>query len=500
MSELLSHLQLGFGVALTLQNIGFCFIGCLVGTLVGVLPGVGPIATIAILLPITFGLEPVSALIMLAGIYYGAQYGGSTTAILVNIPGEATAVVTTLDGHQMAKQGRAGIALGIAAIGSFIAGTFATLLIAAIGAPLSRLALLFGAADYFSLMVLGIVFAVVLASGSILKAIAMITVGILLSTVGLDLETGEPRMTLGLDRLTDGIDFAVLAMGLFGFAEILRNLDDPEPRETVRERIGRLLPNRADFKASSLPIARGTVIGAILGILPGNGAVLGPFASYTVEKRIAADPSRFGKGAIEGVAGPEAANNAGAQTAFIPLLTLGIPPNAVMALMVGAMTIHGVVPGPQVMTRNPDLFWGMIASMWIGNLMLLVINLPLIGLWVRFLKVPYRLMFPAILAFCCIGIYSVNNQPFDVALAAFFGLVGYALIKLRFEPAPLLLGFVLGELMEEYLRRAMLLSRGDPMVFVERPLSATLLVLAALILLVALLPSLRRKRDEAFQE
>jgi putative tricarboxylic transport membrane protein len=500
MSEFLAHLQLGFGVALTFQNIGFCFIGCLVGTLVGVLPGVGPIATIAILLPITFGLEPVSALIMLAGIYYGAQYGGSTTAILVNIPGEATSVVTTLDGHAMAKQGRAGIALGIAAIGSFIAGTFATLLIAAIGAPLSRLALLFGPADYFSLMVLGIVFAVVLASGSILKAIAMITVGILLSTVGLDLETGEPRLTLGFSNLTDGIEFVVLAMGLFGFAEILRNLDDPEPRDVVRERIGRLLPGREDFRASAMPIARGTLVGAILGILPGNGAVLGPFAAYTMEKRLAKDPSRFGKGAIEGVAGPESANNAGAQTAFIPLLTLGIPPNAVMALMVGAMTIHGVVPGPQVMTRNPDLFWGMVASMWIGNLMLLVINLPLIGVWVRFLKVPYRLMFPAILAFCCIGIYSVNNQPFDVALAAFFGLVGYALIKLRFEPAPLLLGFVLGELMEEYLRRAMLLSRGDPLVFVERPLSAALLAIAALILLMALLPSLRRKREEAFQE
>jgi len=500
MTEFLAHLQLGFGVALTLQNIGFCFVGCLVGTLVGVLPGVGPIATISILLPITFGLEPVSALIMLAGIYYGAQYGGSTTAILVNIPGEATAVVTTLDGHQMAKQGRAGIALGIAAIGSFIAGTFATLLIAAIGAPLSRLALMFGPADYFSLMVLGIVFAVVLASGSILKAIAMITVGILLSTVGLDLETGEPRLTLGFERLTDGIEFVVLAMGLFGFAEILRNLDNPEPRDVVRQRIGRLLPGREDLRDSAMPIARGTVVGAGLGILPGNGAVLGPFASYTMEKRLARDPSRFGKGAIEGVAGPESANNAGAQTAFIPLLTLGIPPNAVMALMVGAMTIHGVVPGPQVMTRNPDLFWGMVASMWIGNLMLLIINLPLIGLWVRFLKVPYRLMFPTILAFCCIGLYSVNNQPFDVALGAFFGLVGYVLIKLRFEPAPLLLGFILGELMEEYLRRALLLARGDPLVFVERPLSAALLAVALLILVLALLPSLRRKRDIAFQE
>ncbi len=500
MADLLAHLAQGFGVALTLQNIAFCFLGCLVGTLVGVLPGVGPIATIAILLPITFGLEPVGALIMLAGIYYGAQYGGSTTAILVNIPGEATSVVTTLDGHAMAKRGRAGVALGVAAIGSFVAGTVATLLIAAVGAPLSRLALLFGPADYFSLMVLGIVFAVVLAHGSILKAIAMIALGILLSTVGADMETGGARYTFGLSSLVDGIDFVVIAMGLFGFAEILKNLDDPEPRDVTDQRIGSLLPDRDDVRASALPVVRGTLIGSLLGILPGNGAVLGPFASYTVEKRIAKDPSRFGKGAIEGVAGPEAANNAGAQTSFIPLLTLGIPPNAVMALMVGAMTIHGIVPGPQVMTRNPDLFWGMVASMWIGNLMLLVINLPLIGLWVRFLKVPYRLMFPAILTFCCIGIYSINNDPFDVVLAAFFGLVGYVLIKLRFEPAPLLLGFVLGPLMEEYLRRALLLSRGDPLVFVERPLSAVLLLLGAGILAVALLPSLRRKRDEVFQE
>ena len=364
------------------------FVGCLVGTLVGVLPGVGPIATIAMLLPITFGLEPVGALIMLAGIYYGAQYGGSTTAILVNIPGEATSVVTTLDGHQMARQGRAGVALGIAAIGSFFAGTVATIVIAALGAPLTKLALIFGPAEYFSLMVMGLVFAVVLARGSILKAIAMIVLGVLLSTVGTDLETGQERLTFGLPFLSDGIDFAVLAMGIFGVAEILRNLDHTETRNIVHQAIGRLLPNREDFRQSYLPILRGTTIGAILGILPGNGAVLGPFASYTVEKKIAKDPSRFGRGAIEGVAGPEAANNAGAQTSFIPLLTLGIPPNAVMALMVGAMTIHGIIPGPQVMTKNPDLFWGMIASMWVGNLMLLIINLPLVGVWVRLLKVP----------------------------------------------------------------------------------------------------------------
>jgi putative tricarboxylic transport membrane protein len=498
--DLISNLQLGFSVAFSLQNLGLALLGCLVGTLIGVLPGLGPIATIAILLPITFGLPPVGALIMLAGIYYGAQYGGSTTAILVNIPGEATSVVTVLDGHQMARQGRAGIALGIAAIASFIAGSVATIIIAALGAPLTKLALIFGPTEYFSLMVMGLVFAVVLASGSILKAIAMILVGILLSTVGTDLETGQERMTFGFAPIADGIDFAVIAMGLFGIAEILRNLDNTESRDVVQKAIGRLLPNWADLKQSAWPIARGTAIGGTLGILPGNGAVLGPFASYTVEKKIAKDSSRFGRGAIEGVAGPEAANNAGAQTSFIPLLTLGIPPNAVMALMVGAMTIHGIVPGPQVMTRNPDLFWGMIASMWVGNLMLLIINLPLIGLWVSLLKVPYRLLFPAILIFCCIGIYSINAQPMDVVFIAIFGLIGYALIKFGFEPAPLLLGFVLGRLMEENLRRALIIGRGDATVFVQQPISAALLAVAAILLIIALLPSIRKSRDEVFTE
>ncbi|KAB0264347.1 tripartite tricarboxylate transporter permease [Microvirga brassicacearum] len=500
MGDLFSNLNHGFSIALTFQNLGLAFLGCLVGTLVGVLPGVGPIATIAMLLPITFGLEPVGALIMLAGIYYGAQYGGSTTAILVNIPGEATSVVTTLDGHQMARQGRAGVALGIAAIGSFFAGTVATVVIAALGAPLTRLALIFGPAEYFSLMVMGLVFAVVLARGSILKAIAMIVLGVLLSTVGTDLETGQERLTFGLPFLSDGIDFAVLAMGIFGVAEILRNLDHTETRNVVQQAIGRLLPNREDFRQSWRPVLRGTTIGAILGILPGNGAVLGPFASYTMEKKLAKDPSRFGRGAIEGVAGPEAANNAGAQTSFIPLLTLGIPPNAVMALMVGAMTIHGIVPGPQVMTRNPDLFWGMIASMWIGNLMLLIINLPLVGVWVRLLKVPYHLMFPAILMFCCIGIYSINSLPTDVMFIGLFGIVGYILIKFGFEPAPLLLGFVLGKLLEENLRRALILSRGSLDTFIERPISAALLAVAAVLLVLALLPSIRKGRDEVFVE
>ncbi|HEY8580012.1 MAG TPA: tripartite tricarboxylate transporter permease [Beijerinckiaceae bacterium] len=498
--DLFANLALGFGVAFTLKNIFLCFIGCMIGTLVGVLPGVGPVATIAMLLPITFGLDPVGALIMLAGIYYGAQYGGSTTAILVNIPGEATAVVTTLDGHQMAKQGRAGVALGIAAIGSFFAGCVATIFIAAMGEPLTRLAQLFGPAEYFSLMVMGLVFSTVLARGSIFKAILMVFLGLLLATVGTDLETGQERMTLGIQQLSDGIDFAPLAMGIFGFAEIIRNLENPEARDVVRGKIGNLLPSLADIRQSIAPVLRGTFIGGLLGILPGNGAVLGPFASYTMEKKFAKDPSRFGKGAIEGVAGPESANNAGAQTAFIPLLTLGIPPNAVMALMVGAMTIHGIIPGPQVMTKNPDLFWGMIASMWIGNAMLVIINLPLVGMWVKLLKVPYRLMFPAILIFCCIGIYSINNSIEDVYFTAFFALVGYTMIKFGFEPAPMLLGFVLGKLMEEKLRQALILSRGSFVTFVDRPVSAVLLAVAVIMLVIALLPSMSKKREAAFQE
>ncbi len=499
MEDIISNLGLGFSVALTWKNLGLAFIGCLIGTLVGVLPGVGPIATIAMLLPLTFGIDPIGALIMLAGIYYGAQYGGSTTAILVNIPGEATAVVTCLDGHQMARNGRAGVALGIAAIGSFFAGSVATIMIAALGVPLTRIALLFGPADYFSLMVLGLMFAVVLARGSILKAIAIIVLGVLMSTVGTDLETGEERLTFGWNEISDGLEFTTIAMGIFGFAEILKNLENPEARSVVQAKIGNLLPNMAELRQSAMPILRGTFIGGGLGILPGNGAVLGPFAAYTIEKKLAKDPSRFGRGAIEGVAGPESANNAGAQTSFIPLLTLGIPPNAVMALMVGAMTIHGIVPGPQIVSKQPQLFWGMIASMWIGNVMLLIINLPLVGLWVRLLKVPYRLMFPSIVLFCCIGIYSINNAPIDVMMVAVFGLFGYFLIKYGLEPAPLLLGFVLGRLMEEKLRQALVISRGSMWTFVERPLSGSLIVLSVLVLVIAILPNIRNKREEAFQ-
>jgi putative tricarboxylic transport membrane protein len=498
--DLFANLWFGFSVAVTPTNLGLCLIGALVGTLIGVLPGIGPLATIAMLLPITFGLPPVGALIMLAGIYYGAQYGGSTTSILINIPGESSSVVTTLDGHQMAKQGRAGPALAIAAIGSFIAGCFSTVLVAALGVPLTALALKFGPAEYFSLMVLGLVFAVVLAKGSILKAIAMIFVGLLLSAVGSDIETGQSRMAFDIPELADGIGFVVVAMGVFGYAEIMRNLEQTESRDIVQAKVTGLMPTWKDLKDSSGAITRGTILGSILGILPGGGAVIAAFAAYTFEKKIAKDPSRFGRGAIEGVAAPESANNAAAQTSFIPLLTLGIPPNAVMALMVGAMTIHGIVPGPQVMTKQPELFWGLIASMWIGNLMLVIINLPLVGLWVRLLRVPYRMLFPAILIFCAIGVYSINNAPADAVMVAAFGLVGYFLVKHDFEPAPMLLGFVLGPLMEENLRRAMLIARGDPSTFVTRPISAVLMQLSLILLVLAVLPNIRERRSEVFTE
>ena len=497
--DLISNLALGFSVAITPVNLALCLAGVLVGTLIGVLPGIGPVATIAMLLPITFGLPPIGALIMLAGIYYGAQYGGSTTSILVNIPGEASSVVTALDGFQMARQGRAGAALAIAAIGSFFAGTVATLLLAALSAPLTKAALAFGAPEYFSLMVLGLVFAVVLASGSIAKAVAMILVGLVLSMVGTDLVTGAPRMSMGFPELANGIGFVVIAMGVFGFAEIMRNLEAPEHRGVVNSKLTGLMPTKADLKQSLGAISRGTLIGSVLGILPGGGAVIASFAAYTFEKRVSKHPEKFGTGVIEGVAAPESANNAAAQTSFVPLLTLGIPANPVMALMIGAMTIQGIIPGPQVMVRQPDLFWGLIASMWIGNLMLLIINLPLIGLWVRLLRVPYRLLFPAIIAFCCIGGYSVNNSAFDVVLTAIFGLAGYWFVKHDFEPAPMLLGLMLGPMMEENLRRAMVISNGDTMVFVTRPISAALLIIGAALLVVAILPMIRRRREQVFE-
>ena len=498
--DLLSNLALGFATAASPENLLFCLIGVILGTLIGVLPGIGATATIAMLLPITFQLEPVSSLIMLAGIYYGAQYGGSTTAILINMPGESSSAVTAIDGYKMARKGKAGTALAVAALGSFFAGTVATLLVALFAPPLTAIALRFGAAEYFSLMVLGLVSAIALAHGSILKALAMVVLGLLLGLVGTDIYTGDPRFTLGIPEYADGLNFVALAVGVFGIAEILRNLEGEQDRTVLGTKLGGLFPSKEDLKAMFAPMVRGTAVGSILGILPGGGAVLASFASYTMEKRLSDKPEEFGKGAVAGVAGPESANNAGAQTSFIPLLTLGIPANPVMALMVGAMIIQGIVPGPNVATEQPALFWGIIASMWIGNLMLVVLNLPLIGLWVRLLKVPYHVLFPVIMAFCSIGVYSVNANVYDLFAVAFFGLLGYALIKLRCEPAPLLLGFVLGPMLEENLRRAMILGRGDPSVFVTRPISLTLLLLTVAVLVIVLLPAIRKKRDEVFVE
>jgi len=500
--ELVSNLALGFSTALSLDNLFYAFAGVLIGTLIGVLPGIGPIATLAMLLPTTYALEPTSALIMLAGIFYGAQYGGSTTAILVNLPGESSSVVTCLDGYQMARRGRAGAALGVAAIGSFIAGSFATLLVAAVASPLIALAFKFGPAEYFSLMVLGLIGAVVLASGSLIKAIAMVLLGLLLGLVGTDVNSGVARFTFDIIELSDGIGFVAVAMGVFGFAEIIANIEKRGAREVFTSRVGSLLPNWRETRQAAPAVARGTLLGSVLGILPGGGALLAAFGAYAVEKKLAGpntDPP-FGQGNIRGVAAPESANNAGAQTSFIPMLTLGIPPNAVMALMIGAMMIHGIQPGPQVMTSNPALFWGLIASMWVGNVMLVILNLPLIRLWIQLLKVPYRLLYPAILVFCCIGVYSINNNTFDVYVTVFFAALGYLFYKLRCEPAPLLLGFILGPMMEEHLRRAMLLSRGDATVFFTRPLSLTLLVMAAALLVVVALPAIRKTREVAFKE
>ncbi len=498
--ELLDNLALGFTTALTMQNLLYCFIGVLLGTMIGVLPGLGPIATIAMLLPATYALPPIAALIMLAGIYYGAQYGGSTTAILVNIPGESSSVVTAIDGYQMARRGRAGVALFTAGFGSFFAGCVATLVLAAFAAPLSEIAFKFGPAEYFSLMVLGLIGAVVLASGSLIKAIGMIVLGLLLGLIGTDVNSGAARYSFDIPELTDGIGFVAIAMGVFGFAEIMGNLEQKEKRETFLDKITTLWPNKEDFKRMMPSILRGTGIGSLLGVLPGGGAPLAAFAAYSLEKKTSKHSAEFGKGAIEGVAGPESANNAASQTSFIPLLTLGIPPNAVMALMVGAMTIHNIQPGPQVMSSNPALFWGLIASMWIGNLMLIILNLPLIGVWVKMLTIPYRHLYPAILVFCCIGVYTVNNTNFDIFTTAIFGVAGYLFFKLGCEAPPLLLGFVLGPMMEENFRRALLLARGDFTVFLTRPLSLGLLLAAAALVVIVALPAVKKTREEAFVE
>jgi TctA family transporter len=498
--DLFGSLALGFATALTIENLLYCFIGVLLGTLVGVLPGIGPTATIAMLLPITFNFEPVTALIMMAGIYYGAQYGGSTTAILINLPGESSSAVTAIDGHEMARSGRAGAALATAALGSFVGGIVGTFVVVLFAPALASVALGFGSAEFFSLVVLGLVASIALARGSTLNALAMIVLGLLLSTVGQDLYTGTPRFTFGARELFSGINFVSVAVGIFGVAEILRNLEGEATRSVAVNTVKNLWLTRMDLRKIVAPVLRGTALGATLGILPGAGHVLASFGSYSVEKRLSKHPETFGHGAIEGVAGPESANNAAAQTSFISLLTLGIPAHPVMALMLGAFIIHGIIPGPNVINDEPALFWGLIVSFWIGNVLLVLLNLPLIRIWVKLLTVPYNILFPAIVAFACIGTFSINQNPFDVFAIAFFGVLGYLLVKLGCEPAPLLLGFVLGPLLEQHLRRALIISQGDPSVFLTRPISLALLIAAALALVIAVLPSIRQKREVVFQE
>jgi putative tricarboxylic transport membrane protein len=493
--DTLSLVVQGFGVALQPINLLYCFVGVFIGTLVGVLPGIGPISAMSLLLPVTLAGTPESGIIMMAGIYYGCMYGGSTTSILVNIPGEATSVVTCLDGHEMAKRGRAGPALGISALGSFIAGTFSTILLMLVAPRLADIAIAFGPAEYFSLMVLGLVMLTFLTQGSMAKALFMACLGVVLGLIGLDSINAQPRLTFGSIQLIDGIGIVPLVMGLFGVAEVLFNIEQSLKREIISSKISNLLPNSEDWKKSWAPISRGSLLGFFLGVLPGGGAVVSTFASYAIEKRLSSNPERFGKGAIEGVAGPEAANNAAAGGAFIPLMTLGIPPNVVMALLLGAFIIHGLQPGPLMITQNPKLFWGIIASMYIGNLMLLMLNLPLIGMWVRLLKLPYNVLFPLILLFTIIGVYASGNNVFDIYVMIFFGIVGYFMRKVGFEPAPLALAFVLGPLLENNLRKALILSQGDLITFIQRPISGTCLVIALLLLISPLLPALRKKRE-----
>ena len=490
----------GFAQILTVENMVLCLTGTLIGTLIGVLPGLGPLATIAILLPITFSLTPLGALVMLAGVYYGSQYGGSTTAILVNLPGESSSVVTCIDGHAMTKQGRAGEALFMAATSSFLAGCIATLVIAVAAPAIGAFAQQFASPEYAALLIFGLIAAVVMSSGSTVEASAVGLVGVLLGFVGTDVNSGVARYTFGQIHLFDGLQFVPLALGFFGIPEIINNLERPERREIITPKVGSIWPRWPQIRAAIPASLRGTGLGSVLGFLPGGGALLSAFVSYSVEKRVAKDSSRFGKGAVEGVAGPEAANNAGAQTSFIPLLTLGIPSNPVMAVMMGAMILHGVQPGPQVLDRQPELFWGLIASMWLGNFFLLIINLPLIGIWIRLLTVPYRLLFPLIVVIACIGIYSVNNSAFDVLTAVIFGMIGYTFFKLKLQPAPLLLGFIVGPLLEENLRRALVVSRGDPTDFLTRPISGALIAGAILLLLLLILPSIRRTREQALKE
>jgi putative tricarboxylic transport membrane protein len=497
MNDLLTHLYSGFSVALTYQNLLYALAGCFLGTLIGVLPGIGPLATISMLLPMTFGMPPVSALIMLSGIYYGAQYGGSTTSILVNLPGEAASMITMIDGYQMTQRGQAGSALAAAAIGSFFAGCIGTLLIAAFAAPLARVAFLFGPSEYSVLMLIGLLGSVVISAGSPIKAIGMILLGLMLGLVGTDVNSGVIRFGLGVPELADGIGFITIAMGIFGYAEIINNLSSVADRPVFVSRISGLIPTMTSIKNMMPAILRGSAIGGLMGLMPGGGPTLASFTAYTIEKKtkLKKDEVPFGEGNIRGVASPESANNAAAQTSFIPLLSLGIPENAVMALMLGAMMMHNIQPGPQVMTNNPELFWGLIASMWIGNLMLILLNLPLIGIWIKLLTVPYKWLFPSIVLFCAIGVYSTNNNIFDIWLMGVFGLIGYVFIKLKLEPAPMILGFILGPMLEENLRRTLLLSSGDWSVFISRPLSAGLLTVAAILVSILILPSIRSIRQ-----
>ncbi|MBP1749154.1 MAG: tricarboxylate transport rane protein [Deltaproteobacteria bacterium] len=484
----------GFSISLTWANVFYCFLGVLVGTLVGILPGLGPSATISLLLPTTFYLGPTPAIIVLAGVYYGAMYGGSTTSILVNIPGEAASVVTCLDGYQMARNGKAGPALGISAFGSFIAGTVSVVGLMIFAPPLAKFALRFGPPEYFALIFMAFSLVTYLASGDLLKAIMAIAMGVFIGTIGMDFVTGEERFSYGSLTLSDGLGLVPVVMGLFGVAEVLHNLEqEAEEVSILQTEIKNLLPNLAEWKASFGPILRGTVVGFILGVLPGGGSIMGAFASYVVEKKVSKHPEKFGTGVIEGVAGPESANNAGSTSNFIPLLTLGMPANAVMALLLGALMIHGVRPGPMLIQENPDIFWGVVTSMYIGNVMLLVLNLPLIGIWVRLLKVPYSILFPLILFFCFIGAYSLNNNIWEVIVMIIFGILGYIMRKFKYEAAPFVFAFVLGSFLETALRQSLLMSEGSFGIFFTRPISAVLMVAGIILFGIQMMPKFKPK-------
>ncbi|MGZ3568652.1 MAG: tripartite tricarboxylate transporter permease [Thermodesulfobacteriota bacterium] len=492
-----SQLLLGFSVALQPINLFYCFLGCLIGTLVGVLPGLGPTAAMSLLLPATLHITPVAAIIMLAGIYYGAMYGGSTTSILVNIPGEAASAVTCLDGYQMARQGKAGRALGISAFGSFIAGTIGIFGMTLMAVPLANLALRFGPPEYFALMCLGMVVLTFLSSTSMVKALMMACFGILIGTVGTDTVSGTARFSFGIIELMDGVGLVPVVMGLFGISEMLLNIETKIDRDIFKTRVKGLFPTVADWIQSAGAIIRGTVIGFFLGILPGGGAVLSSFVAYAVERKVSKTPEKFGTGLIEGVAAPESANNSAAQGAFIPLLTLGIPSNVVMAMLLGALIIHGVTPGPLLLTNHPQVFWGVVGSMYIGNVMLLVLNLPLIGIWVQLLKVPYAILMPLIIVFCIIGSYTIANSIMDVLFMLIFGVVGYLMKKLKYEAPPLILAFVLGPMLEYSLKQSLMVSKGSFKIFFSRPISATCLIIALVLVVLPIIPRLRKKRPGA---